>query len=206
MKLANAAKVLAADVAASLLLGISIVVFTVQANFAPGGVSGIAVLLNYLFDAQIGLATVLINVPIIVLTFRHLGPMFFALSIKTMLINALFIDYVVAGFPVYTGSRLLSCIFAGITAGMCYSIVFNMGSSTGGTDFIIAAIKKWKPKLSFGFLVMIIDGTIIALSVFVYREIWSLVYGIVYTLVTSAALDATTYAIEWIRRKMPCRN
>ena len=192
-------EILAYDIAASLLLGVSIVVFTVNASFAPGGVSGIAVILNYLFGTQIGLATVLINVPISVLTFRRLGPVFFAMSVKTMLINAFFIDYVVCHIPAYAGSRLAAAVLAGVTAGAAYSLVFNMDSSTGGTDFIIAAVKRWKPKLSFGFLAFVIDGTIIVLSVFVYRDIGSLVYGMIYTVVTSLSLDGTTKVIEAVR-------
>ena len=199
MNCRRAMEILAYDIAASLLLGVSIVVFTVNASFAPGGVSGIAVILNYLFGTQIGLATVLINVPIIVLTFRRLGPVFFAMSVKTMLINAFFIDYVVCHIPAYAGSRLAAAVLAGVTAGAAYSLVFNMDSSTGGTDFIIAAVKRWKPKLSFGFLAFVIDGTIIVLSVFVYRDIGSLVYGMIYTVVTSLSLDGTTKVIEAVR-------
>ena len=75
-------KLLAYDLAASWLLGVSIVVFAVRANFAPGGVSGLAVIANYLTGAKIGLMTVLINIPIIVLTFRRLGLMFFVCSVK----------------------------------------------------------------------------------------------------------------------------
>ena len=61
------AGMLAFDIFGSLFMGISIVCFAVQANFAPGGVNGLAVLSNYLFSVPIGLATVLINIPIILL-------------------------------------------------------------------------------------------------------------------------------------------
>ena len=46
------------------------------------------------------------------------------------------------------GIELLAAILAGITAGIGYSLIFNEGSSTGGTDFIIAAIKKKRPKMT----------------------------------------------------------
>ena len=196
MKMKKAAGILVVDVLASLLLGVSIVVFTVSANFAPGGVSGVAVILNYLFGTPIGLATVIINVPIVVLTFRQLGPVFFAMSVKSVLINAFFIDYVCCLFPVYAGNRLMGAVLAGVTAGMAYSLLFNVGSSTGGTDFIIAAVNKAHPNLSFGTLAFLIDGLVIASSVFVYGEMASLLYGMVYTVVTSLSLDATTWCIK----------
>ncbi|MBP3427251.1 MAG: YitT family protein [Clostridia bacterium] len=196
MKAKRIACILAYDMAASFLLGVSIVIFAVQANFAPGGVSGIAVILNYLFGAPIGLMTVLINIPIILCTFRQLGFGFFLHSIKTVLINAIFADYVVVHLPMYEGSRLLAAILSGVFAGVAYSLVFNMGSSTGGTDFIMAAIRKVKPELSFGMLAFVIDSTVILGSVFVFGEIEAFLYGAVYTVVTSGALDATTWCMK----------
>jgi len=175
---------------------VSIVIFAVQANFAPGGVSGLAVIINYLFGAPIGLVTVLINIPIILCTFRRLGPAFFLHSVKTVLINALFVDYIVCHLPPYTGSRMLAAILSGVCAGAAYSLVFNMGSSTGGTDFIMAAIRRVKPQLSFGMLAFFIDTAVIVGSVFVFGEIEAFIYGAVYTVVTSAALDATTWCMK----------
>ena len=119
------AGMLAFDIFGSLFMGISIVCFAVQANFAPGGVNGLAVLSNYLFSVPIGLATVLINIPIILLTFRKLGKEFFFISVKTMLISSLFIDYVLCYFPVYTGNRLAASILSGITSGIGYSLINN---------------------------------------------------------------------------------
>ena len=116
------------DLAASFLLGVSIVVFAVRANFAPGGVSGLAVIVNYLTGAQIGLMTILINIPIILFTFRRLGPAFFLHSVKTMLINAFFIDYVVCHIPAYTGSRMIAAVLSGLFAGIAYSLMENASS------------------------------------------------------------------------------
>lgn len=184
------------DILGSLFLGCSIVCFAVQANFAPGGVNGLAVMANYLFHVPIGLATVIINIPIILLTFRKLGKEFFLISVKSMLISSFFIDYVICHFPVYTGGRLAASILAGITAGIGYSLFFNEGSSTGGTDFVIVAVKQDKPDLSFGLLAFFVDGLVITLSVFVFREIWAFVYGLVYTVITSLAIDGTTKILQ----------
>lgn len=87
-------KMLAYDIIGSLFLGCGIVSFAMQANFAPGGVSGLAVLGNYLFHLPVGWLTVLINIPIIVFTFRELGRDFFLISIKSVLISSLITDYV----------------------------------------------------------------------------------------------------------------
>lgn len=184
------------DVIGSVFIGVSIVCFAVATDFAPGGVNGIAVMANYLANIPIGLATILINIPIILFTFRSLGKAFFLYSVKTMVISSFLIDYVLCHFPLYHGSRLLAAILAGITAGIGYSLIFNEGSSTGGTDFIIAAIKKKKPKMTFGLLAFAVDGIIVLLSIFVFKEALAFIYGIVYTIVTSVALDLCTFVLK----------
>lgn len=184
------------DVIGSFFLGISIVCFAVQADFAPGGVNGLAVIANYLFHAPIGWVTILINIPIILLTFRKLGRRFFLISVKSMLISSFFIDYILCYMPVYTGERWVASILAGITAGMGYSFFFNEGSSTGGTDFFIVVVKQSHPQLSFGILAFIVDSLVIVLSVFVFHDIWSFVYGMVYTILTSVFMDMTTLLLK----------
>ncbi len=189
-------KKISVDIIASLLIGISIVCFAKVASFAPGGVNGIAVLINYLTSFPIGTLTLLINIPIILLTYKQLGKTFFLYSFKTMIISSLFIDYIVCFLPSYHGSRLLASIFSGIFAGIGYSLIFNAGSSTGGTDFIIVALQRKNPHLSLGLLTFIIDGTIIIGSIFVYHDFYSFIYGLVYTIVTSLFLDLTSLCIR----------
>ena len=184
------------DLIGSIFIGVSIVCFAVAADFAPGGVNGIAVMANYLSNIPIGLATILINIPIILFTFHSLGRMFFLYSVKTMVISSFLIDYVLCNLPVYHGSRLLAAILAGITAGIGYSLIFNEGSSTGGTDFIIAAIKKKRPKMTFGLLAFVIDGIIVLLSIFVFKEVLAFIYGMIYTVITSVALDLCALVLK----------
>ena len=184
------------DLIGSVFIGVIIVCFAVAADFAPGGVNGFAVMANYLVNIPIGLATILINIPIILFTFHSLGKLFFLYSVKTMVISSLFIDYVLCNLPVYHGNRLLAAILAGLTAGIGYSLIFNEGSSTGGTDFIIAAIKKKRPKMTFGLLAFVIDGIVVLLSIFVFKEDLAFIYGMLYTVITSVALDLCTLVLK----------
>ena len=90
------------------MLGISIVVFAVNANFAPGGITGLSVITNYLFHLPIGTAMIIFNIPIILFTFQRLGRRFFLISLKSMVISALFLDHIVCYLPAYTGNRLVA--------------------------------------------------------------------------------------------------
>ena len=199
MKTKEMLKMIIVNIIAAILLAVSVDIFVVNANFAPGGVTGISVILNYLFKMPIGLAIVILNVPIIIFTYKKLGKKFFINSIISIIICSLFIDYIIIKIPAFNGNRTIATILAGITAGIGYSLLFNVNSSTGGTDFIIVALKKWKRELSFGFFAFVIDGLIIVLSVFIFKEIDVFSYGVVYTVITSIFMDITTKIIKKIR-------
>ena len=82
--------------------------FAVSSNFAPGGVSGLAILVNYITGGKIpiGLCTVIINIPIILICIRTLGKLFFLRSVKTILISAVIVDYIMPLLPTYTGDPI----------------------------------------------------------------------------------------------------
>lgn len=183
----------------SLLLGVSVTAFAVHADFAPGGVSGLAVMANHLFRFPIGLTTLLINVPIVLCTFRKLGLRFFVHSALTMMLGAFVVDVVMAGMPDPGLPRLVSSLLSGVCAGAGYGLIFDIGSSTGGTDFIIVALRRWKPRLTFGLLAFLIDGSIISLSVPVFRDWMSFLCGMAYTLLASLTMDAVVWVLERMR-------
>lgn len=199
-------RALSVDVIGSLLIGISVVVFAVGADFAPGGITGIAVLLNYLLHVPVGAATILLNIPIILGSFRLLGKDFFFASVKTMVISSLFIDYVVCYLDPFTGNRFLASVLAGIVGGAGYALIYMQDSSTGGTDFIIMSVKKLKPGFSVGQITQLLDGSIIFLAAFVYKEVGVIFYGLVYTAVISATIDFVIKIFSDCRMPRPLKQ
>ena len=57
------------DVVGSILFAIGVYTFAKSADFAPGGVSGLALICNYLWDLPIGTMTLIINIPIIIISY-----------------------------------------------------------------------------------------------------------------------------------------
>ena len=100
---------LGADLIGSLIFAVGIVCFTEPANIAPGGVSGLAIIVNYLWDVlPIGAVSMIINIPLIILSFIYLGKKASWRTIKSLVISSLMIDWVVTPFfPVYQGDLLL---------------------------------------------------------------------------------------------------
>lgn len=183
---------LLADCVGSFFIAASIYVFAKNANFAPGGVNGASVIINHIFNWPIGLVSLAINIPIVIISYKFLGMKFLLKSVKTMIISAAFMDYVAPLLPAYTGNQLLAALFAGGLAGIGYALIYIQGSSTGGSDFILLTIKKLIPHISIGQITQIIDGSIIIVGGFVFG-IDAVLYGIIYTIVSSIIMDKIMY-------------
>lgn len=191
-----AAKDLLHDVIGSILYAAGIYTFAATADFAPGGITGIAMIVNhYLPFLRIGLLTVIINIPVAIICYRLLGRVFFFKSVKSMLISALFMDLVFPLLPQYDGANnpLLAALFAGALSGVGLAVIYMPGSSTGGTDFVIMSIRKLKPHLSIGTISLAVDGVVIVAGGFVFGNINAVLYGVLMTIVSTTVIDKVMY-------------
>lgn len=184
------------DIVGSLLYGAGMYTFAAASNFAPGGVSGLSILINYLTKLPMGLVQVILNIPIILFCFKKLGLKFFFRSAKTIIISAIIVDYVMPLFPVYQGEPILAAIFGGVLAGAGLACIYMRDSSTGGSDFVILAIRKTHPHLSIGSISLAVDGIIILLGAVVYKNIDAVLYGVIMTIGYSLIVDKLMYGID----------
>ena len=179
------------DVVGSILFAIGVYTFAKSADFAPGGVSGLALICNYLWDLPIGTMTLIINIPIIIISYKVVGRKFLLKSFKTMVISTLFLDLVFPLTPLYTGNSFLAAIFSGVFMGAGLALIYMRGSSTGGTDFLIVTIKKLKPHFSMGVTLMT-DVVVIVLGG-LFGNIDAVLYGVISTYAASVIIDKIIY-------------
>lgn len=177
------------DCAAAFMIAAGLSVFAAGADFAPGGVNGLSLIIRHLFELPMGAVSLVLNGPVILMTYKLLGRDFLLKSLKSMVICAVFMDYVIPFVPPYHGNQLLAALFAGAFNGAGLALIYLQNSSTGGSDFLILSVKKLKPHLSIGQITQIIDGSVIVLGGFVFRNIEAVLYGIVCTAVTTAVID-----------------
>ena len=187
-------KDLLADVIGALLYGAGVYVFAVNADFAPGGITGLAILVNHFFPfLPIGSLTVILNIPVIVLCYAFLGRKYLVKSIISMGIIAFALDVIYPHVPAYTGDPLLAALFAGLISGVGLALIYARGYCTGGSDFVIMAIRKKFPHLSVGSITLIIDGCIILAGGFVFGRVDAVLQGIVMTASSTVMMDKILY-------------
>ena len=101
------------DALGSFFFAIGIYKFAAPANFAPGGVRGISIIINHFTKLPIGILAFLLNIPLILMSMRVLGRAFLLRSLQTLVVNTIFLDLVSPRLPLYQGDPLLAALFAG---------------------------------------------------------------------------------------------
>ncbi len=186
------------DIAGGLLIGISVNFFTAPNHMAPGGVTGIATLINYLTNIPIGVMSFLINVPLMIIAFKSLGRRFSVYTLKSMTILSLSVDFVAIvmaqlSLEGYSGDPLLASLMGGVITGLGLALIFLRGSTTGGLDIIARLAKKKFPHMSVGRLLFMADACVLTSSVIIYGNIESGLCGLVCIFANSRMLDTVLY-------------
>ena len=170
--------------------------FAVAAEVPVTGVAGICAILYRLFGIPMGLSNVLINIPIILCTYKLLGRSFFIRSVYCMVLFAFFTDYLLPLMPVYQGDRLLATICGGVVGGIGDALIYMNNSSTGGLDFITMAIKARHPHLPFGNITFAAALAVILLNGAVFQDVDSIIYGIMFNFIVSAVINKMMFGFS----------
>ncbi len=164
---------------------LGIYIFVTPNNFAPGGINGLAVLLEYITGQagtkiNSGYFLILFNVPLFFLAFFLLGKREAIVSTLSMLFTSgllIVFDYI-PGFPVYgtgedgpaTTTGLLAAVASGILLGTALAVMLRSCGTAGGTGILASvAKKKWK-YLSVSWMTSAFDAVVVIASFFVYNR------------------------------------
>lgn len=183
---------------ASVFYAIGISLFLDPNKLAPGGITGIAIIINHFIDMPTGVLVLIMNVPIMIVGIWKFGLKFFVSTIVATILGSVFID-VAAEFPVATNDLLLCSLIGGILMGVSIGLIFKVGASTGGTDIIARLLKLRLPHVETGKLFIIVDIIIVTASAIAFRDIELAAYAGICVFVSGKALDFVLYGGEGAR-------
>lgn len=194
----------------SAIYALSVNIFTAPNHIAPGGLTGVSTLLNFLFGVPIGTMILILNVPLIILGILKIGFRFIAKTIVATVFFSLFIDFTAPFLPRYTGDVMLASIFGGVLAGVGLAIIFMRGATTGGSDLLARLLGKKYPHISMGQMILFIDFFVIAASALVYKNFESPLHAIISIFVSTKIIDSMLYGTDIGNGKMmfimSCKN
>lgn len=177
---------------AAVLIAIYMHVFILPNKFVPGGVSGIAAILEFcgILDAKYGFYV--LNLPLLVLALIFLNKDFSFKTVYSATIATLFMMLFDAiKLPVFTSDKLICMFLSGILGGISLKLAFAVGGSNGGTEIIARLVMKKNPDADPGNLLFIFNLFIMGVGGFftgtgVVYDFWIVVYSLALSYVSSA--------------------
>lgn len=177
---------------ACVIYSVAVSMFLDPNSLAPGGVTGIAIILNRLIPVETGTLILLINIPILLLGAWKFGLRFSLSTIYSTVLISLFTN-LLSRVKVVTTDPLLAALVGGSLSAIGIGWVFKAGATTGGTDIIIKLLRVKMPHLRTGGLFLAMDAVIVALSAFVFKNTDVALYAGLTVFVISLVLDWVLY-------------
>ncbi|MBS5932717.1 Uncharacterized membrane-anchored protein YitT, contains DUF161 and DUF2179 domains [Anaerosporobacter mobilis DSM 15930] len=173
----------------SFLIAIALYNFALNAKFPMTGFSGIAMIFYRLYQAPIGITTIILNIPVAIICYRLIGRDFLLRSLRCMVISSLVIDYIAPLLPLYNGNRMLAAIVTGTLGGIGYAVIYMRNSSTGGSDFLIMAAKAIRPHMKLGTIAFLSDIGIILVGGIIFKDMDGIIYGMIINFLFAIVVD-----------------
>ena len=183
--------------AASLLYAVGVGVFLNPNNLAPGGVSGIAIILKNVFPALpgVGMLILIINIPIMIVGWKKFGLKFILTTIYALIISSVFIDTIpgVINTGAVSDDPMLAAIIGGAAFGLAMGLLFRMETTTGGMDIIVKIIRGKHPHLKTGQIYLLLDIVILVASAFAFDNAEVALYAAISIYVSTLFMDKAIY-------------
>lgn len=187
-----------------LWIAIASVIHTIGFNwcYVPnqigfGGITGVGQILNVFIPVlPVGMAILLLNLPLFLLGWRLLGGQMLVSSLFATVLTSVTIDMLSAVYTFQPMDPLLGCIFGGMLVGASLGMILLQGATTGGTDLIARLLKLKFAWLPMGKLLMAVDLAVIVATAIVFRRFESALYGLVALYISSIVMDMVLYGMD----------
>ena len=180
---------------ACVFYGIAISQFLDPNDIAPGGVSGLSMIINRLIPIEVGTLIMMINIPILLLGLWKFGFRFLVSTIYATVMGSIMTN-ITAAYPPITTDPLLATICGSALASIAIGFIFKCGATTGGTDIIVKVLRLRFPHLKTGRLFLICDLFVVLLSAFVFDNTDSALYAAVGVFLMSVVFDLVLYGAD----------
>lgn len=179
----------------SLLFGLSLGFILSPNSLTAGGIAGISILLDHFFHLGVGTFTLLLNLPLLIVSGKVFGRRFLLSTAAAVAVCSMSADYF-SMFKTPIKDPLLAAVFGGALMGIGCGVVFLAGATTGGTDIVTKLILRKKPHFSTGKIFLAIDGSVCIAGGIVFKSIATALYAFIGLFVFSKVLDSVLYGAD----------
>ncbi|MGX7075001.1 YitT family protein [Globicatella sanguinis] len=170
--------------------------FVLPNKFASGGVSGIAIILYYMRQINVGATNFILNAILLLIGWKFIEKRTLVFTIYALAMMSWFMEIIQT--PSFTSENvLISSIAGGVVMGIGMGIIVRGNGTTAGTDIIALMLKKFFG-LGFSLGVFLINLLIIIASSFVIG-LENAIVTLIMKFIASYMIDVFTEGLD--RRK-----
>jgi uncharacterized membrane-anchored protein YitT (DUF2179 family) len=181
----------------SFVYAMGISVFLDPNNLAPGGTTGIAIIINSLTGLKTGTLVLLINIPILIFGWWKFGIKFILSTMYVTVASSFFMNLmnenIILKYGIITDDLLLSGAAGGSLMAIGMAVVFRQGATTGGTDIIIRALRQRYKHIRSGTIFIITDAMIVTASAVILKNVEIALYAAITIVISNYVLDLVLY-------------
>ncbi len=190
-----------------ILISLGINIFFKPNNIAPGGLSGLSVIISNITGFQTSVVMLCMGIPLLIFSIKILGKKdaiktfigMMILSICLTLTNSLSNLSIVEDI-------LLSSIYGALLLGSGLGIVFRVDGSTGGTDLIALILHKLIPSIPIAKFLIMIDGLVVFSSGVINQNVETALYSAISLYIIVKVIDAVIEGFDYSKAFMIITN
>lgn len=180
---------------ATFIYAVGVALFLDPNEIAPGGVTGVAIVLNRLCGIDTGTLILLINIPLLIIAWRRYGLRMVVSSLYSLFFISLFTN-ILKNFPPLTDDLILAAVGGGVMMALGLGTILRTGATTGGTDIVVKLIRESRKHLKVNVLFLLVDLCVLAFSFVVLRDVEQVMYSAITLGVISIVMEPVLYGRE----------
>ena len=186
-----------------LLAAIALEVFLIPNKIIDGGITGVSIILSFLTNINLSIFIIILNVPFLLLGFRHLGKNFLIQSTVAMALFSVLLE-IFKQVDVVTNDVLLATVFGGILLGIGVGFVIRYGACLDGVETVAILINK-KTSFSVGQVILLVNLVIYMVAGILFG--WDrALYSIMTYFITYKLIDIVSEGLEQAKAALIITN
>ncbi|QGQ97451.1 YitT family protein [Paenibacillus psychroresistens] len=169
-------------------IAVSFNLFLIPHQLLSGGLSGVAMIVGYFTNWNIGLIYFISNLPVLVWGIIAIGRKFIILSVISVIFTVWFMQIIPVDSISFKFDQTISAVFGGVLLGIGSGITLRIGGSSGGFD-IIGSILTRKHDFPLGSFLLALNS-IVVFALGYFKEDWNLaLYSMLSMFIVSRVMD-----------------
>ncbi|GAV13585.1 YitT family protein [Paenibacillus sp. MER 180] len=129
-------------IAGAFIFALAVNLFVIPNDFGEGGVTGVTIILYYLFEWSPGLMNLILNAVLLVVGYKFLDKKTTIYTIIAVVFNSLFL-HLTESWRIASNELMINAIFGGIFAGVGIGLIIRVGGTTAGSTILARIMNKY---------------------------------------------------------------